>query len=122
MDRNAADLDRLVQDMEAANDGACKVTALRNGHTLEEAENCDDASVGCPDCPFLKGEVKMSLPTEADLALGQTVSHVQKAIEVLSKFVIEQVDGTRLYTDSYRVKARIALSNLLDVRDQLKHQ
>lgn len=22
------------------------------GHTQEEADNCDDGSVGCPDCPF----------------------------------------------------------------------
>lgn len=31
---------------------ACINTAIRNGHTKEEADECDAGSVGCPDCPF----------------------------------------------------------------------
>lgn len=31
---------------------ACIETAKMNGHTIEESENCDNGSVGCPDCPF----------------------------------------------------------------------
>lgn len=31
---------------------SCRNTALRNGHTMEEADNCDNGDVGCPDCPF----------------------------------------------------------------------
>ncbi len=40
------------EQMEAAGVQACQGTALRNGHTVEEADNCDDGSVNCPDCPF----------------------------------------------------------------------
>lgn len=35
---------------------ACYTTAERNGHTKDEADNCDDGSVGCPDCPFLEAK------------------------------------------------------------------
>lgn len=31
---------------------ACFGTAIKNGHTKEEAEECDNGSLGCPDCPF----------------------------------------------------------------------
>ena len=37
---------------DESNDIACVETAKRNGHTIEEAEWCDNGSVGCPDCPF----------------------------------------------------------------------
>ena len=40
------------EQMEAAGVQACRGTALRNEHTIEEADNCDDGSVACPDCPF----------------------------------------------------------------------
>ena len=44
-----------VSRLEDANEMACIETAIKNGHTREEADNCDDGSVGCPDCPW-KGE------------------------------------------------------------------
>ena len=49
-----ADAARFMRDQEAAHEGACLETALHNGHTAQEAEECDDQSVGCPDCPFAK--------------------------------------------------------------------
>jgi hypothetical protein len=30
----------------------CFFTAQYNGHTTDEAEACDNFSVGCPNCPF----------------------------------------------------------------------
>jgi len=42
-----------IANEEAAAEAACFGTAERNGHTIEEAEECDDGSVGCPDCPFI---------------------------------------------------------------------
>ena len=36
------------------NEYACKITANNNRHTIEESELCDDGSVGCKDCPFIK--------------------------------------------------------------------
>jgi len=41
------------EQMEANAFNACYNTAIKNGHTKEEADNCDDGSVNCPDCPFL---------------------------------------------------------------------
>ena len=43
--------DRYFANEEAANEAACNGTALNNGFTLE-ADECDDFSVGCIDCPF----------------------------------------------------------------------
>ena len=37
---------------EMASEGACHECALKNGHTVSEADNCDDGSMGCPDCPW----------------------------------------------------------------------
>jgi hypothetical protein len=52
-----------IAAMEAANWGACIETAKRNGHNREEAEECDNGSVGCPDCPFLpKAEQREERP------------------------------------------------------------
>lgn len=41
-----------IGDLEDRNEQACIETAIKNGHTREEADNCDDGSVDCPDCPF----------------------------------------------------------------------
>lgn len=35
---------------------ACFECAKSHGKTQEEAENCDDGDVGCPDCPFMPEE------------------------------------------------------------------
>ena len=32
---------------------ACTKEAKKNGHTAEEAKNCDDCSLECPECPFV---------------------------------------------------------------------
>ena len=31
---------------------ACRIVAVRNGHTVKEADNCSHKSMNCPDCPF----------------------------------------------------------------------
>jgi len=41
-----------IEGIEDMNTISCQSCALRNGHTIEEADNCDDGSVNCPDCPF----------------------------------------------------------------------
>ena len=45
-----------IRSEEDANELACIGTALGNGHTREAAWNCDDGSVGCPDCPWGVGK------------------------------------------------------------------
>ena len=49
-----------IQGEEAANEAQCFGTAIKNGHTIEEAEVCDDGDVGCPDCPW---KPQASLPS-----------------------------------------------------------
>jgi hypothetical protein len=39
---------------------ACIDTAIASGHTAEEAQECDNGSVGCPDCPFVEIKVEKS--------------------------------------------------------------
>ena len=46
---------RAVEDEVAANEAACHDTALRNGFTVDQANNCDDGDVGCADCPWAEG-------------------------------------------------------------------
>ena len=59
MDHHVTATLRYFEDMEEAQAGRCYRTALRNGHTAAQADECDDGSVGCPDCPFLvKGDAK----------------------------------------------------------------
>jgi len=36
-----------------ADELVCMETAIKNGHTAEEVDNCDDGSLGCSDCPFM---------------------------------------------------------------------
>ena len=31
---------------------SCRIVAVRNGHTVAEADNCRHKSMNCPDCPF----------------------------------------------------------------------
>lgn len=38
--------------IERGNWEACTGTAKSHGFTQEEAENCEDSGLGCPDCPF----------------------------------------------------------------------
>lgn len=46
------DYEHLIAQHEAANTNACRECAVKNGHTIDEADNCDDGNVGCPDCPW----------------------------------------------------------------------
>lgn len=41
-----------VAAQEGAHYAACFETAARHGLTVLQAEDCNDGSHGCPDCPF----------------------------------------------------------------------
>lgn len=51
---HAIEFQRMQDSQQRANEEACEQCARENGHTAEEADNCDDFSVGCPNCPFKK--------------------------------------------------------------------
>ena len=50
---------RYIANEEDKNEQACRSCALRNGHTIQEADDCEDGSVNCPDCPFRPLETKV---------------------------------------------------------------
>lgn len=41
-----------LADQEAAGMEACVMAALKDGHTQEQAENCDDGELKCSACPW----------------------------------------------------------------------
>jgi hypothetical protein len=43
---------KYESDIERDNWEACFRTATSNGHTIAEAEECEDGSIGCANCPF----------------------------------------------------------------------
>lgn len=45
-----------TEHMRRMAEATCYDCATRNGHTVEDTENCDNGSVGCPDCPFKRKE------------------------------------------------------------------
>ena len=49
---------RYIADLEDNATMSCLNTATNNGHTREEADECDDGSIACPDCPFKAKEVE----------------------------------------------------------------
>jgi len=44
--------DRYFASEEASNEAACNGTALENGFTSDQADNCDDCSMHCVGCPW----------------------------------------------------------------------
>jgi hypothetical protein len=52
IDYNVVTTENYINDQEDAAEFACNSTAVENGHMVEEAENCDDGNLNCPDCPF----------------------------------------------------------------------
>lgn len=46
---------RHIADLEDAHEAACYETAIKNGHTTEEADNCEVGAEICPDCPYIEG-------------------------------------------------------------------
>lgn len=42
---------------ESALELACIETAAKNGHTAEDAADCEAGSVDCPDCPFHRFDI-----------------------------------------------------------------
>ena len=54
--------DRYFASEEASNEAACNGTALENGFTSDQADNCDNCSLHCIGCPwaspFEQGQAK----------------------------------------------------------------
>ena len=57
----------------------------------------------------------MSVETEADRELNKAKVQVHGAASALAKLVVDHVDGTKQFTDAYRLKCRLALMSLLDI-------
>jgi hypothetical protein len=45
-------VDDHCQDTEDANWQACHAAAYLCGYSFEDADNCEDGAMGCPECPF----------------------------------------------------------------------
>jgi hypothetical protein len=43
---------RYIARLEEQHERACQECADRNGHTQEQADECDDGCLACVDCPF----------------------------------------------------------------------
>lgn len=37
---------------EQINVNACRACAVKNGHTIDEADNCEDGELNCNGCPW----------------------------------------------------------------------
>ena len=61
----------------------------------------------------------MSVQTTADEARDKAVEHMDDAIKELSKIVIERCSGTDEYKMSYRTALMNAMSDLIEIRDNL---
>lgn len=45
---------RYIADQENAHYAACYDAAAKHGLTVLQAEDCNDGSCGCIDCPFVE--------------------------------------------------------------------
>lgn len=52
MDRNIIAIHRTYADHEEAATAMCYTAAHRAGRDEQQADECDDASLGCAECPF----------------------------------------------------------------------
>jgi hypothetical protein len=52
-----------IKDQDNTNYGACIETAAKHGFTSEQAEACNDGSVGCADCPFKQSKTDQTETT-----------------------------------------------------------
>lgn len=57
MDRNLSATIRFFEDTEEAMANLCYTEAARNAKSMQEADACEDGSVGCSNCPFKPKEV-----------------------------------------------------------------
>ncbi len=48
-----------IRSEEAAEAGRCYGVALSNGHSIAQADECDDGSLKCSDCPWALPEVSL---------------------------------------------------------------
>jgi hypothetical protein len=87
-----------TQDEEAANEAQCFGTALKNGHTIKEAEMCDDGDVGCPDCPWKTpesgGSVTITVPkVDVSLLRNQRDALLEITSSGLVKYKVDRLEG-----------------------------
>lgn len=54
MDMSDFGWSQQIREQEAAYYGACFEAAEKTGLSIEQAEECDEGSLGCPDCPWKK--------------------------------------------------------------------
>lgn len=52
MDRNIIAIHHMYADQEEAAATMCYAAALQAGRDEATADNCDDGSLGCAECPF----------------------------------------------------------------------
>ena len=45
---------KYTSDLEESYFRECFAAASKAGHTLPQAEDCDDGDLNCPDCPFFE--------------------------------------------------------------------
>lgn len=89
MDHNACAAARHFDGEEEAMERACRETALRNGRTLAQADECENFAVGCPDCPFAKEKREQfaALLAEDDSLIEQAEAIKKRRAEVQAKLV-----------------------------------
>jgi hypothetical protein len=46
------DYDKSVDDQESTSEYMCQKEAVKNGHTTDQADNCEDGELDCENCPF----------------------------------------------------------------------
>jgi len=90
--------ERYIANLEDSADLACNTTALKNGHTKEEAEMCDNNSVGCIDCPFKEADSVNSLKRN-ESKLHKILTEDWKSSLAKARVERESVDSIESYPD-----------------------
>ena len=57
--------------------------------------------------------------TEADKHRDEAVLFVSKAIKEIAEIIINECEGSKDFTESFRAKLKEGLNNLISVRDSL---
>ena len=58
--------DRYFDTEIQENEDACYGTAVENGFSVDQADNCDDGDVGCPNCPWKKPQLAHGKATKKE--------------------------------------------------------
>ena len=61
----------------------------------------------------------MYIDTEADQHVSDASENIEKAIQHISKVVIDRVTGSRDYNTVFDNKLKTTLNDLLEIRDRL---